>query len=134
MAELLETLSSSSAFSRGLPTAGNLQDTSMAQVFREALLTGSLVDESFDQPRQAVVKSPLRRCIEYGWLHNEVITPTQVAYTFASPLHKRYGYVQCMLLGNLEEGTISENSIEDFVNPSALVGSINENSTKLERL
>ena len=39
-----------------------------------------------------------------------------------------------MLLGNLEEGTISENSIEDFVNPSALVGSIDGNSTKLERL
>ena len=113
MAELLKSLSSSSAFSRGLPTIGNLQDTSIADVFRDVLLTGSIVvDESFDQPSK-VAKSPLRRCFEYGWLHNEVITPTQAAYTFASPLHKRY--VQCMLLGNLEEGTISENRIEDFV-------------------
>ena len=113
MAELLESLSTSSAFPRGLPTIGNLQDTSIAEVFRDVLLTGSIVvDESFDQPSK-VAKSPLRRCFEYGWLHNEVITPTQVAYTFASPLHKRY--VQCMLLGNLEEGTISESRIEDFV-------------------
>ena len=120
MAELLEALSSSSAFSRGHPTAGNLQDTSMAQVFREVLLTGSVVvDESFDQPRQAGVKPPLGRCFECGWLHNEVITPTQVAYTFASPLHKRY--VQCMLSGNLEERTISANSIEDLHNSSAIV-------------
>ena len=113
MAKLLESLSTSSAFPRGLPTIGNLQDTSIADVFRDVLLTGSIVvDESFDQPSKAV-KYPLRRCFEYGWLHNEVITPTQVAYTFASPLHKRY--VQCMLLGNLEEGTISENRIEDFI-------------------
>ena len=113
MAELLKSLSSSSAFPRGLPTIGNLQDTSIADVFRDVLLTGSIVvDESFDQPSK-VAKSPLQRCFEYGWLHNEVITPTQVAYTFASPLHKRY--VQCMLLGNLEEATISESRIEDFV-------------------
>ena len=68
MAELLEALSSSSAFSRGLPTAGNLQYTSMAQVFREALLTGSLVPPGGAGQKTHPVKSPLRRCFEYGWL------------------------------------------------------------------
>jgi hypothetical protein len=100
MTELLEALSSSSSFSRGLPKTGDLQDTSLVQVLRDVLLTGSIVvDNSFDELSMAAVKSPLRRCFELGWLHNEVITPTQVAYTFASPLHKRY--VHCMILGTL---------------------------------
>jgi hypothetical protein len=114
VAKLLESLTTSSAFSRGLPATGNLQQPSLAQVFRDVLLTGSIVvDEAFDQPSK---KSPLRICFESGWLHNEItnpLNPTRVTYTFASPLHERY--VQCMLLGNLEEGIISESCIKDFV-------------------
>jgi hypothetical protein len=68
---------------------------------------------SLDQPIKGVVKSPLWRCFEYRWLHNEVITPSQVVYMFASPLHKQY--VQCMPLGNLEKGAISKNCIEDII-------------------
>jgi len=117
MAELLESLTTSSTFSRGLPVTEHLQHLPLAQVFREVLLTGSIVvDEAFNQPSEAAVKSPLRICFESGWLHNEIINPlnpTRVTYTFASPLHERY--VQCMLLGNLEEGVISESRIKDFV-------------------
>lgn len=100
MTELLEALSSSSAFSRGVPKTGDLQDTPLVQVLRDVLRTGSIVvNDSSDDLSVDTVKSPLRRCFESGWLHNEVINDTQVAYTFASPLHKRY--VQCMLLGTL---------------------------------
>jgi hypothetical protein len=59
MAKLLEVLTSSSTFSRGLPMTGNFQDTSLAQAFPDVLLTGSIVvDESFDQPRKAAVNPP----------------------------------------------------------------------------
>jgi hypothetical protein len=40
-------------------------------------------------------------------------SPTEALYTFLSPLHMRY--VQWMLLGNLDNGVISENSIVDFI-------------------
>lgn len=114
MFDLLKTLSTSSVFGRGLPATTHLQNPSFTQVFWEVLQTGGIVvPEPLDQLGRVSEKTPLRKCFEHGWLHNEVFSPTEVLYTFASPLHMRY--VQWMLLGNLDEGVISENSIVDFV-------------------
>ena len=114
MFDLLKTLSTSSVFGKGLPATAHLQNPSFAQVFREVLQTGGIVvPEPFDQLGEVSEKTPLRKCFELGWLHNEVCSPTEVLYKFASPLHMRY--VQWMLLDNLDEGVIAENSIVDFV-------------------
>ena len=114
MFDLLKTLSTSSVFGRGLPATKDLQNPSYAQVFRNVLQTGGIVvPEALDQLSEVLEKPPLRQCFESGWLHNEVFSPTEILYTFASPLHMRY--VQWMLESNLEEGVISEDGIVDFV-------------------
>ncbi|KIM71678.1 hypothetical protein PILCRDRAFT_8231 [Piloderma croceum F 1598] len=74
---------------------------------------GLVVSQLLDQLDEVSEKTPLRMCWELGWLHNELISPTEVIYTFLSPLHMRY--VQWMLLGNQDDAIISENSIIDFV-------------------
>jgi hypothetical protein len=65
----------------------------------------TLPPELLDQLGEVLEKNPLRRCFEFGWLHNEACSPTEVLYIFASPLHVRY--VQWMTLGNLDEGVVA---------------------------
>lgn len=114
MIDLLKALSSTSVFGRGLPPTAYLQDESYAQVFRQVMQKGGVVvPQPFDQLGDVSEKTPLRMCFELGWLHNELISPTEVIYTFSSPLHMRS--VQWMLLGNQDKAIISENSIIDFV-------------------
>jgi len=114
MIDLLKALSSTSVFGRGLPTTAYLQNEFYAQVFRQVIQKGGLVvPQPLDQLDEVSEKTPLRMCLELGWLHNEAISPTEVIYTFSSPLHMRC--VQWMLLGNQDEAIISENSVIDFV-------------------
>jgi hypothetical protein len=114
MIDLPTTLSISSVFRRGLPDTTYLQNPSFAQVLQEVLQAGDIVVPGLhDQPRRGFGEKPLRKYFEHGWLHNEVFSPTEALYTFLSPLHMRY--VQWMLLGNLDNGVISENSIVDFI-------------------
>ena len=114
MIDLLKALSSSSVFGRGLPSTTYLQNASFAKVFREVIQTGGVVvPEVLDQLGEVPGKTALRKCFEFGWLYNEAIGPTEVLYTFPSPLHMRY--IQLRLLGNLDGGIISENNIVAFV-------------------
>jgi hypothetical protein len=114
MFDLLKALTSSSVFGRGPPARADLRGPSFAQAFPQVVQTGGVVvPEPLEQLSKVSQKTPLQKCFEFGWLHNEAISDTEVLYTFASPLHMRY--IQWMLLGNLDEGVISENKIVDFV-------------------
>jgi hypothetical protein len=79
MTELLKALSSSSAFSRGLPKTGDLQDTSLVQVFRDVLLAGSIVvDYSFDELSMAAVKSLFGDALNWGGFTTKLSPPPRL--------------------------------------------------------
>ncbi|KIM77705.1 hypothetical protein PILCRDRAFT_11794 [Piloderma croceum F 1598] len=99
MIDLLMALASSSVFGRGLPSTTYLQDASFAKVFQEVIQTGGIVvPEVFDQLGEVPEKTALRKCFEFGWLYNEAIGPTEVLYTFPSPLHMRYIQLRLMVI------------------------------------
>ncbi|TDL20257.1 hypothetical protein BD410DRAFT_899617 [Rickenella mellea] len=90
--ELMENLRGLTLFVRGLPFQHELQEPDIAMVFQKVLENGSIV---VWQPSE---DPSLQECFHEGWLHNEPVGRSDgpVAYTFATPLHRRY--VQWMLL------------------------------------
>ncbi|TDL20263.1 hypothetical protein BD410DRAFT_841385 [Rickenella mellea] len=83
---LMETLRGLTLFVRGLPFQHELEEPNIADVFRKVIHDGSMVVWRISEV------PGLLECFERGWLHNEPVreADAQVAYAFATPLHKRY--------------------------------------------
>jgi len=89
------------------------------QVFREVLQTCSIVIPEFlDQLGEVSEKNPPLENVSNLDGSTMKFSVPEVLYTFVPPLHMRY--VQWMLLSNLDEGAISENSTVNFVSNSQI--------------
>jgi len=107
--KFITSLMGPSVFWRGLPREQDLQNPSIAMVFRTVLKYHSVTDQHFNiDERQA-----LQKCFSRGWLHSDLIGHSEkIGYFFPSPLHQTF--VESFLNGS-RNAVISEATLRDFV-------------------
>ncbi|TDL25129.1 hypothetical protein BD410DRAFT_837373 [Rickenella mellea] len=109
--DLFKSLSRSDLFQKGVPSPEILSQPEISEVFREVLLNGAIISNTpipVADTLDSSPPSPLVLCYSRGWLHSELARPStdhSVAYTFPSPLHKRY--IEWILDGGLPGWTLT---------------------------
>jgi hypothetical protein len=102
------TLKTTSIFGRGLPYPDDLQQPSVAEVFRAVLRDKSVLESTFTSQEN---KAALKKCFRKGWLH-AVEDHDHTRYIF--PTHLHFWFVEYYLGTRLMASFTTTDTLREF--------------------